>query len=191
MWYLEIVLLATCGNGRFYSSIVRICHRQQDRMWLSWSSILPTVWSLFLYTHYSACDVLNETRRFCGLRGHPFSHMSTSTCEGHSLLQSDNTPDELYRLIEAAAVSVRLMLWNFQPPGNYWWRRDHLCIQTDGQHFQQLLLTIYELHEPVVMTCVKISKYVRFYIRTCKCILMLLILPFLSNQAVVPKSLGL
>jgi len=30
--------------------------------------------------------------------------MSTSTCEGHSLLQSDNTPDELCRLIEAAAV---------------------------------------------------------------------------------------
>jgi hypothetical protein len=64
----------------------------------------------FLSTHYSACDVLNETGRFCGLRGHPFSLMSTSTCEGHSLLQSDNTPDKLYRLIEAAAVTVRLML---------------------------------------------------------------------------------
>jgi len=36
------------------------------------------------------------------------------------------------------------------------------CIQTDGQHFQQLLWTFYESYEAVVMKCVKISKYVRF-----------------------------
>ena len=116
----------------------------------------------FLYTHYSACDVLNETGRFCGLRGHPFSLISTSTCEGQSLLQSDNTPGELCLLIEAGAVTVRLMLWNFQPPGNSCWRRYHLYIQTDGQHFKQLVWTFYESYEAVVMKCVKISKYDRF-----------------------------
>lgn len=84
-----------------------------------------------------------------------------------ALFAADNTRDKFCRLTEAAAVTVWLMLWSFQPPGNSCWRRYHLCIQTGGQHFQQLLLTFYESYEAVVMKCVKTIKYVRFYIRSC------------------------
>jgi len=143
---MEIVLLATCGNGRF---LPQKCENMplatgQTVAFIKLYFIHSVKPFFFLYTRYSACDILNETGRLCGLRGHSFSLMSTSTSEVHSLLQSDNTPDELCRLIEAAVVTVRLVLWNFQPPGNSWWRRYHLCICSNFcEHHDSLIRFIY------------------------------------------------
>jgi hypothetical protein len=59
--------------------------------------------------------------------------------EAHSFLEKVNMRSELWRLIQAAATSIRHMNVIFHRKKNYWRHRAQLSIQTNGGHFKQRL----------------------------------------------------